>query len=637
MSKPAPTKRNPPDAAPRPSLNKATRPPRPERPDANTSSRGRTRSTVRAEFKRLEAVVHAYHEARIEAGRALREIKDRALYKKPHTEHETFEAYVENTYPFGVRNAQFLINLAKDVDAYVAAGVTPPVTAAQSRALRRLDEGVRLETWERLVAEHGTPEAVSAPAIEACKPAPIETSEGDESRRQVDGSTEGWPADARSALRQVPVGHREVVARHANAFAAEAETDVERWIVDEVVTGYAAAVLEDGADGPPSLVGEAARLAAEVRLAATESSRPAGTRDAPILDLDVLPDLEHEPKLKQSALFLGSHERSPLLVSVPRVVLPEALAAELAHDNLRSVVVEISELHRLAGPVDIDGRGRHVLRLDEVRAAAREAGVRAAIQVTNALVDWARRTTNPLVGCRHACRYTFCYAAGIARRLFAQGFLPTLMPARLDAFSRASLPDVSALSNEAAWMERSVFVVSMGDLFGRWVPEWYVESVLAEIELHPGWFCFLLTKHPERLGDFDFPSNCAVGLTITGDEASSADDQARIYRESARAIERVHGAAFTWLSLEPFRGEVHDLTPFFDAGIQMVAVGGQSRTVLDPPQTGDPLIIVPAAQPDIRWLERVRAQTDGARVHRFEKENVTVRRKDIPFPTDRPA
>ena len=165
----------------------------------------------------------------------------------------------------------------------------------------------------------------------------------------------------------------------------------------------------------------------------------------------------------------------------------------------------------------------------------------------------------------------FCNTAGIAARLFPQGFLLTLHPDRLAHLANTTPPDVAGLDRGGAWRERSVFVVSMGDLFGKWVPAWYVEAVLDRIGRHPQWFCFVLTKHPGRLGEFSFPGNAAVGLTLTGDEPHGAaphDASARaaLYAQYAGELGRVRGAAFTWLSAEPLRGDVGDLSPFSTPG-----------------------------------------------------------------------
>lgn len=641
-----------------------TKPRRPDR-DANSSSReAKRRARARAQLATLEEHVRGYEKARLKAARALRTIRNDELYAHPHTAHRTFELYVENTYDFTVRNAQHLIRFADRADEFVAAGTVPPVTSAQIRALGRLPEADRIPTWVRLVAEHGSAAAITAPMIDACGPAtdsgPGKAVAQDERTRaepattplQLDSaamlsdttddgpvtalapdagtgpssSTVDWPTDALKALRQVPKAHRNAVATEVNTFADEVEGgEVEAWMVEETADGYGAAVLEDGLDA-------SAESGASVDAVVSEESA-AGTVDSPILSLDILPEpgLVHPRKFKCSTLFLGTDERTPLLVSLPRDVVPVSLAADVRPDA-KTIVVELGELERRGGPVR-----KGVLDLTEIRAAALAVGIVTLIQSTNEHVDWARRTVNPVTGCQHACRITFCYAAGIARRLFAQAFLPTLHPARLDAFGKTPLAKVAGLSDEAAWRERSVFVVSMGDLFGKWIPRWYRQAVLNEIRLNPGWFCFLLTKDPSELAGLDFPPNCAVGLTITDDEDTTREAQQRRYRKYAEALSRVEGAAILWLSIEPFRGEIYDLQPFFDAGVTMVAIGGQSRTVLAPLKAGEKLIVVPAMQPEIRWVEQVRAQCYRAGIEPFEKENLTVKPKHIPWPTGRPG
>ena len=156
---------------------------------------------------------------------------------------------------------------------------------------------------------------------------------------------------------------------------------------------------------------------------------------------------------------------------------------------------------------------------------------------------------------------------------------------------------------------------------------------------NPQWFCFFLTKHPKGLDRFTVPPNCAVGLTLTGDEPHgtgvySAEQRAKVYAEYAEWLGRVKGAAFTWLSIEPFRGDVGDLSPFFDAGVQMVAIGGQSATTLL--GRDGRLVHSPARQPELQWVDSVRRQVREAGVLLFEKENLVVRPKEIPFPVGMP-
>ncbi|MEM2054043.1 MAG: DUF5131 family protein, partial [Nitrososphaerota archaeon] len=78
-------------------------------------------------------------------------------------------------------------------------------------------------------------------------------------------------------------------------------------------------------------------------------------------------------------------------------------------------------------------------------------------------------TWNPVIGCNHQCAY--CWAVRLARKLASMGvepyssngFRPTLLPQRLNKrFRRGS----------------TVFVCDMGDLFGDWVPEEWIRSII---------------------------------------------------------------------------------------------------------------------------------------------------------------
>ena len=59
-----------------------------------------------------------------------------------------------------------------------------------------------------------------------------------------------------------------------------------------------------------------------------------------------------------------------------------------------------------------------------------------------------------------------------------------------------------------------IFVCSMADLFGDWVPVEWVESVLNTVKLCPQHIFQFLTKNPERYLEFKFPRNCWLGITV---------------------------------------------------------------------------------------------------------------------------
>ena len=145
-------------------------------------------------------------------------------------------------------------------------------------------------------------------------------------------------------------------------------------------------------------------------------------------------------------------------------------------------------------------------------------------------IDWADATWNPVTGCLHGCEY--CYARRIAKRfcsndhgkveggvaypcgslgdclvcseldgmefvgqkirwnhdkiaLYPYGFMPTFHEHRLDVPSRWKRP-------------RSIFVCSMADLFGEWVPDEWIQQVFAACEAAPQHRYLFLTKNPKR-------------------------------------------------------------------------------------------------------------------------------------------
>lgn len=123
-------------------------------------------------------------------------------------------------------------------------------------------------------------------------------------------------------------------------------------------------------------------------------------------------------------------------------------------------------------------------------------------------IEWCDATWNPVTGCHYHCKY--CYARRIATRFFGGkqpcvdihildkpftmegkatpypfGFTPTFHRYRLD--------------EPAQWKEpKNVFVCSMADLFGEWVPNRVIEEVFAACERAPQHRYLFLTKNPDR-------------------------------------------------------------------------------------------------------------------------------------------
>jgi protein gp37 len=189
---------------------------------------------------------------------------------------------------------------------------------------------------------------------------------------------------------------------------------------------------------------------------------------------------------------------------------------------------------------------------------------RATFNQTNEMVDWARWTWNPVTGCKHDCVY--CYARDIANRFYPEKFEPTYHADRLNAPRHTKAPnladDVPAIQR-TAW--RNVFVCSMADLFGRWVPDDWITNVLDSCRKSPEWNYLFLTKFPNRYENLDFPETSWVGTSV--------DEQKRV-ANAEKAFKKVK-AKVKWLSVEPMRERLK----FTNLGLfDWVVIGGQSKS-----------------------------------------------------------
>ena len=139
----------------------------------------------------------------------------------------------------------------------------------------------------------------------------------------------------------------------------------------------------------------------------------------------------------------------------------------------------------------------------------------------NTKIDWADSTWNPVTGCLHGCEY--CYARNIARR-FGSHIGSRDVLHELDAQIRCTdtycfmrMAGISAgrkqpypfdfeptfhrykLEEPQHWKKpRTIFVCSMADLFGEWVPETWIIDVLEACRKAPQHKYLFLTKNPLR-------------------------------------------------------------------------------------------------------------------------------------------
>ncbi len=124
-------------------------------------------------------------------------------------------------------------------------------------------------------------------------------------------------------------------------------------------------------------------------------------------------------------------------------------------------------------------------------------------------IDWCDASWNPVTGCLHGCEY--CYARRMVNRfggltpdenphilnrmcidamgkkdIYPFGFAPTFHRYRLDWPAKLQRP-------------RTIFVCSMADLFGEWVPDEWIREVVRACEAAPQHRYLFLTKNPGRI------------------------------------------------------------------------------------------------------------------------------------------
>ena len=116
-------------------------------------------------------------------------------------------------------------------------------------------------------------------------------------------------------------------------------------------------------------------------------------------------------------------------------------------------------------------------------------------------IEWCEFTSNPVRGkCLHACPY--CYAERIRQR-FGQ-------PAEL-SWHADELAQIEKRKKPAV-----IFMGSMHDLFGEWVPKSWIDWTLDTAKNCPQHTFLFLTKNPARYTEFEFTPNCWIGYTDDG-------------------------------------------------------------------------------------------------------------------------
>lgn len=254
-------------------------------------------------------------------------------------------------------------------------------------------------------------------------------------------------------------------------------------------------------------------------------------------------------------------------------------------------------------------------------------------------IDWCNSTWNPVTGCLHGCEY--CYARRIAERFstehknprpyipvsdvptrrvrtkpepYPYGFKPTFHRYRLDQPSKWSEP-------------RTIFVCSMADLFGDWVPDEWIREVFQACEDAPWHRYLFLSKNPgrycnlERAGIMPKGDNFWFGATFDHSNWPGHDGPHEIPgRPTTFALhgKMVHDAGDFYYPAYPEKNRFVSFEPLlYDIGAHIGSTGAQWHII--GAETGNRKGKVATQR---EWVEHIVEYSDKNGIPVFMKESL---------------
>lgn len=248
-------------------------------------------------------------------------------------------------------------------------------------------------------------------------------------------------------------------------------------------------------------------------------------------------------------------------------------------------------------------------------------------------IEWCTHTWNPVTGCKHGCEY--CYARRMAARFaphpcerpgieplevlpkgsgcyyaekptqlydetgervrstpYPKNFAPTYHAYRMDFPEKRKEPS-------------RIFVSSMGDLFGEWVPDIWIEDVFDACKRAPQHTYLFLTKNPRRyvelasVGKLPAEKNFWYGASATDHQMAEA---------SFRHLPAAWRGYNFFMSAEPLQGPIN--MGALEAYPKWLIIGGMTG-----PGSKN-------RQPRYEWAQDLAAWASARNIPVFMKDNL---------------
>ena len=242
-------------------------------------------------------------------------------------------------------------------------------------------------------------------------------------------------------------------------------------------------------------------------------------------------------------------------------------------------------------------------------------------------IDWADMTWNPVTGCLHGCEY--CYARKIAQR-FGNRYLPygngkaNLLTEPHDGDNgidpypfgfEPTLHEYRLSDPVKIKKSQTIFVCSMADLFGDWVPDEWIQKVFDACEKAPQHRYLFLTKNPKKYSEIRTNASRSISISRTLRDqmwlGATATTQNQ-YNTTSSALEDADQTVNTFLSIEPILEPITEPASAYgiDCFANWVIVGSETGNRKDKP------IVCKW------WIDDIAKQCRAANVPIFMKESL---------------